>query len=160
MAKPTSGNVSVNLDQWADGPVSQGDFDGNGQTQEVFVNGNLNAQKAHYNEGDAIPYRAVMDDLTPGVIYGLVIEWDTVDSGAYALDYLTGYNFSFDGTKHPGEPDVNPLLGVSGVSGGGAENLAAIQADPILMEGFGAQFGTTDGIDTGSGLPSGAPPLR
>ena len=101
-AKPggdTSGNVSVNLDQWADGPVSQGDFDGNGQTQEVFVNGNLNAQKAHYNEGDSIPYRAVLDDLAPGVVYGLVIEWDTVDSGAYALDYLTGYNFSFDGTN-------------------------------------------------------------
>jgi hypothetical protein len=65
MAKPLSGNVSVNLDQWADGPVLQGDFDGNGQSQEVFVNGNLNAQKAHYNEGDAIPYRAVLDNLQP-----------------------------------------------------------------------------------------------
>jgi hypothetical protein len=118
MAKPLSGNVSVNLDQWADGSVLQGDADGTGQSQEVFVNGNLNAQKAHYNEGDAIPYRAVLDNMQPGVTYGLVIQWDTVDSGAYALDYLTGFNFSFDGTKHQGEPDVNPLLGVSGISSG------------------------------------------
>ena len=33
MAKPLSGNVSVNLDQWADGPASQGDADGNGQIE-------------------------------------------------------------------------------------------------------------------------------
>ncbi|HSV78175.1 MAG TPA: hypothetical protein VLK85_03085, partial [Ramlibacter sp.] len=153
MPKPTSGNVSVNLDQWADGPVLQGDADGNGQTQEVFVNGNLNAQKAHYNEGDSIPYRAILDNLTPGVVYGLVIQWDTVDSGAYALDYLTGFNFSFEGTKHPGEPDVNPLLGVSGISSGDITP-AAIQSDAQLLDGFGAQFGTTDGLS--SGLPSGA----
>jgi T1SS-143 domain-containing protein len=155
MAKPTSGNVSVNLDQWADGSVLQGDFDGTGQSQEVFVNGNLNAQKAHYNEGDAIPYRAVLDNMQTGVTYGLVIQWDTVDSGAYALDYLTGYNFSFDGTKHPGEPDVDPLQGVNGISSG-ASTLAAILADPQLLLGFGSQFGVTDGIDAGGGLPSGA----
>ena len=59
----TGGTVSIKLDQWADGPVSQGDADGNGGTQEVFVNGNLNATKAHYNEGDAIPYRAILDDF-------------------------------------------------------------------------------------------------
>jgi T1SS-143 domain-containing protein len=153
MAKPTSGNVSINLDQWADGPVLQGDVDGTGQNQEVFVNGNLNAQKAHYNEGDAIPYRAIMDNLEPGVTYGLVIQWDTVDSGAYALDYLTGFNFSFDGTKHPGEPDVNPLLGVTGISSGSI-TLAGIQSDPQLLTGFGAQFGITDGLS--SGTPSGA----
>jgi T1SS-143 domain-containing protein len=155
MAKPTSSNVSIKLDQYADGPVLQGDVPGTGQTQEVFVNGNLNAQKAHYNEGDAIPYRAVLDNLTPNVTYALVIQWDTVDSGAYALDYLTGYNFSFEGTKHVGEPDVNPLLGVTGISSG-ATTLAAILADPQLMLGFGSQFGVTDGIDAGNGLPSGA----
>src|SRR5512134_2865418 len=154
-AKPggdTSGNVSVNLDQWADGPVSQGDADGTGQTQEVFVNGNLNAQKAHYNEGDSIPYRAVLDDLAPGVTYGLVIQWDTVDSGAYALDYLTGYNFSFEGTKHPGEPDVTPTAGVSDLSSN-LVSTANIPSDAQLLTGFGAQFGTTDGLS--SGQPSG-----
>src|SRR5215469_11490527 len=62
-------SLSVNLDQWADG--SAPDADGLGQDNEVFVNGNLNQSKAHYNEGDSIPYRAVIDDLTNGVTYGL-----------------------------------------------------------------------------------------
>ncbi|ROZ77740.1 hypothetical protein [Ramlibacter sp. WS9] len=153
-AKPggTGSTTSVRLDQWADGPVSEGDADSTGNNNEVFVNGNLNAQKAHYNEGDAIPYRAVLDDLATGVVYGLVIQWDTVDSGAYALDYLTGYNFSFDGTKHPGEPDVTPTTGVGDVSSG-ATTAATIPSDSQLLDGFGAQFGVTDGLS--SGQPSG-----
>jgi T1SS-143 domain-containing protein len=142
--------LSVNLDQWADGPAP--DADGTGGNQEEFVNGNLNPSKAHYNEGDSIPYRAVIDDLTNGTTYSLLIQWDTVDSGAYALDYLTGFNFSFDGTRHPGEPDVTPTVGVTGLSSG-AISTVAIPSDPQLLDGFGAQFGVTDGLD--SGQPSG-----
>jgi hypothetical protein len=142
-------SVSVRLDQWADGPAPDGD--GAGQNNEVFVNGNLNQQKAHYNEGDSIPYRAVLDDLTTGVTYGIQIQWDTVDSGAYALDYLTGFNFSFEGSKHPGEPDVTPTVGVNDVSSGTVSTVA-IPSDPQLLTGFSAQFGVTDGL--GSGQPS------
>ena len=47
--------LSVNLDQWADGPAP--DADGTGKNNEAWVNGNLNSSKAHYNEGDSIPYR-------------------------------------------------------------------------------------------------------
>src|SRR5262245_53758272 len=142
--------VSVNLDQWADGPAPDGD--GTGGNDEVFVNGNLNQSKAHYNEGDSIPYRAKIDDLTTNVTYGLQIQWDTVDSRAYALDYLTGFNFSFEGTKHPGEPDVTPTVGITDVSSG-TFTTVAIPSDPQLLTGFGAQFGVTDGLD--SGQPSG-----
>jgi hypothetical protein len=84
MPKPQQSTPSVRLDQWADGPAPDGD--GTGKNNEVFVNGNLNAQKAHFNEGDSIPYRVVLDDLAPGVTYGIEIQWDTVDSGSYALD--------------------------------------------------------------------------
>src|SRR5262245_32839997 len=142
--------LSVNLDQWADGPAP--DADGTGGDNEVFVNGNLNQSKAHYAEGDSIPYRAVVDDLTNGAVYGLQIQWDTVDSGAYALDYLTGFNFSFEGTKHPGEPDVTPTVGINDLSSGSVSTVA-IPSDPQLLTGFGAQFGVTDGL--GSGQPSG-----
>jgi len=142
--------LSVNLDQWADGPAP--DADGTGGNNEVFVNGNLNQTKAHYAEGDSIPYRAVIDDLTTGVTYGLQIQWDTVDSGSYALDYLTGFNFSFEGTKHPGEPDVTPTVGINDLSSGSVSTVA-IPSDPQLLTGFGAQFGVTDGL--GSGQPSG-----
>src|SRR5262245_35693437 len=142
--------LSVNLDQWADGPAP--DADGTGGNNEVFVNGNLNPSKAHYNEGDSVPYRAVIDDLTQGHTYGLTIQWDTVDSGAYALDYLTGFNFSFEGSKHPGEPDVTPTVGINDISSG-AVSTVAIPSDPQLLTGFGSQFGITDGL--GSGQPSG-----
>ena len=141
MAQPTS-TVSVRLDQWADGPAP--DADGTGKNNEVFVNGNLNQQKAHYNEGDSIPYRTVLDDLNPGTVYGLKIEWDTVDTGAYALDYLTGFNFSFEGTKHPGEPDVTPTAGISDLSSG-LVSTVGIPSDAQLLDGFGTQFGVTDG---------------
>src|SRR5262245_40467589 len=140
--------LSVNLDQWADGPAPDGD--GTGGDNEVFVNGNLNQTKAHYDEGDSIPYRAVSDDLTSGVVYGLQIQWDTVDSGAYALDYLTGFNFSFEGTKHPGEPDVTPTVGINDLSSV-AVSTVAIPSDPQLLTGFGN--GVTDGL--GSGQPVG-----
>ena len=76
------------------------------------------SSKAHYNEGDSVPYRAVMDDLETGHTYSIRIQWDTVDSGAYAIDYLTGFNFSFEGTKHPGEPDVTPTVGINDLSSG------------------------------------------
>src|SRR5262245_23856059 len=142
--------LSVNLDQWADGQAP--DADGTGGNNEVFVNGNLNQTKAHYSEGDSIPYRAVIDDLTNGVVYGLQIQWDTVDSGAYALDYLTGFNFSFEGTKHPGEPDVTPTVGINDISSNTVSTVN-IPSDPQLQIGFGSQFGVTDGV--GSGRPSG-----
>jgi hypothetical protein len=111
---PPASSVSVRLDQWADGPAP--DADGTGQDNEVFVNGNLNQQKAHYNEGDSIPYRALLDDLNTNTTYGLKIQWDTVDSGAYAIDYLTGFNFSFEGARHPGEPDVTPAADINDVA--------------------------------------------
>ena len=142
--------LSVRLDQWQDGPAPDGDSTGN--DNEQFVNGNLNQSKAHYNEGDSIPYRAVMEDLVTGHTYSIRIQWDTVDSGAYALDYLTGFNFSFEGTKHPGEPDVTPTVGVSDISSA-TFSTVAIPSDPQLLDGFGTQLGVTDGLD--SGQPSG-----
>ncbi|TXL73706.1 hypothetical protein FHP25_20065 [Vineibacter terrae] len=147
---PPASTVSVRLDQWADGPAP--DADGTGGNNEVFVNGNLNQTKAHYNEGDSVPYRAFLDDLNTGTVYGIQIQWDTVDSGAYALDYLTSFNFSFEGTRHPGEPDVTPTVGITDISSG-AISTVNIPSDPQLLTGFGAQFGVTDGL--GSGQPSG-----
>jgi hypothetical protein len=123
--------LSVRLDQWADGPAP--DANGTGKNDEVFVNGNLNPSKAHYNEGDSIPYRAVMDDLQTGHTYSITIQWDTVDSGAYAIDYLTGFNFSFEDPKHPGEPDVTPTVGINDVSSN-TFSTVAIPSDRFMIE--------------------------
>ena len=145
--------VSATIDQWGNGPAP--DANGTGNDDEVWQNGNLNEQGAHYAEGEAIPYRAVLNDLTPDAVYALTIQWDTVDSAAYAIDYLTSYNFTFDGTKHPLEPDVNPTFFTPqsdpGLSSNGVSTVG-IPSDSQLLTGFG--HGITDGLS--SGQPSGA----
>src|SRR4051794_35029995 len=69
-------NPAVDLDQCANGgvgpPLQQVPCAGSG-----WVNGNLNGSKAHYREGESIPYRARLSNLTPGTPYTLIIQWDT-----------------------------------------------------------------------------------
>ncbi|MFM1789723.1 MAG: hypothetical protein RLZZ526_50 [Actinomycetota bacterium] len=54
-----------------------------------WQNGNLGASNSHYSEGESVPYRATLVDLTVGETYGVQLEWDTTQSGLHALDYLT-----------------------------------------------------------------------
>jgi hypothetical protein len=71
----TNAAADYNLDQCANGGV--------GAPPQVctgaqWVNGNLNQSKAHYAEGQSIPYRARFTGLTPGgTVHQLVIQWDT-----------------------------------------------------------------------------------
>ena len=141
--------VSANLDQWSNGAGP--DADGTGNQNETWQNGNLGSTNAHYAEGESIAYRATLDDLKTGSVYSYTIQWDTVDSNAYAIDYLTGYNFTFEGSKHPLEPDPVPTQGITDLSSG-LVSTVAIPVDPQLLIGFGN--GVTDGLD--SGQPSGA----
>jgi hypothetical protein len=55
-----------------------------------WVNGNAGASNAHYQEGQSIPYRMVMKDLTLGN-HSVVIEWDVKHSSANAIDFITHY---------------------------------------------------------------------
>ena len=55
-----------------------------------WVNGNAGASNAHYREGESIPYRLVMKDLTIGN-HSVVIEWDVRHSSANAIDFITHY---------------------------------------------------------------------
>lgn len=55
-----------------------------------WVNGNAGASNAHYQEGQSIPYRLVMKDLTTGN-HSVVIEWDVRHSSANAIDFITHY---------------------------------------------------------------------
>ncbi|MBK9078705.1 MAG: hypothetical protein IPL91_06005 [Hyphomicrobium sp.] len=139
----------VRIDQWSNGPAP--DADGVGAQNEIWQNGNLNSNSAHYAEGEAVPYRAVVDDLEAGVVYTLVIQWDTLQGSAYALDYLTTYDFSFSGTNHPLEPDPVPTTGVTDLSSATVQQVA-IASDSQLLTGFNTGA-TTDGL--GSGTPSG-----
>jgi hypothetical protein len=55
-----------------------------------WVNGNAGASNAHYQEGQSIPYRMVMQNLSLGN-HSVVIEWDVKHSGANAIDFITHY---------------------------------------------------------------------
>jgi hypothetical protein len=89
------GTGSGTLDQCANGPFNGG-F---GTTCTEWVNGNLNASKASYREGDSVPYRLRMSGIPTGVSNTVTIEWDTTQSGKHALDYLTRFNASVTGAN-------------------------------------------------------------
>ncbi len=102
------GNASATLSQYAnDAPVG-------------WVNGNLGASKATYYEGNTIPYRMAMDNLTLAS-HTLTFEWDTTKSDKHAEDYLN----SFDATVG----SADPCDGVAGCLIG-SPNTFAIPADP------------------------------
>jgi hypothetical protein len=91
---------SANLDQ-----IRNGSFD-NPLTDPNWVNGNAGASNAHYREGESIPYRLRLDNLTSGH-HTVNIEWDTRHSGVNAIDFITYFDRLSDS-------DPNPLKGLAG----------------------------------------------
>ena len=119
-----AGNPSARLDQCANGPVG-------GEVQcagAAWVNGNVNEQKAHYQEGNSVPYRLVMSDIPTSGSNTVTIEWDVTKNGKHALDYLT----RFDQT----ETTADPCSGVSGCSLSGPKSTFSIPPDANVTNGF------------------------
>jgi uncharacterized repeat protein (TIGR01451 family) len=59
----------------------------------AWVNGNLGPENSHYREGDSVPFRAILTDIDTSVAsHTLVIQYDTLQNGKHAYDYLTSYN--------------------------------------------------------------------
>lgn len=92
-----------------------------------WQNGNLNSSQAEYYEGESVPYRAVVTNVTPGQTYALSIEWESTKNGKHAHDYLTSYDFSesgadlCSGSVCSGSPQllsipVDPELTIAGVT--------------------------------------------
>lgn len=71
-----------------------------------WVNGNVNQTKAHYVEGQSVPYHIIMSGLSTSGSHTLVIGFDVKQSGKFALDYITS-NDRISET-------VNPCLKASG----------------------------------------------
>jgi uncharacterized repeat protein (TIGR01451 family) len=101
-------NPAANIDQCRNGqitaPVQCID--------NAWQNGNLGPENSHYREGDSVPFRAVLTDLdaSAGNTHTLVIQYDTLQSGKHAYDYLT----SFDAT----ETNADPVHDISGTTAG------------------------------------------
>jgi uncharacterized repeat protein (TIGR01451 family) len=82
-------NEAANIDQCRNGQLSA-------PVQcagSAWVNGNLGPENSHYREGDSVPFRAILTvDNTSSTTHTLTIQYDTLQSGKHAYDYLTSYN--------------------------------------------------------------------
>jgi hypothetical protein len=126
-------NPSADLDQCANGSVASPDSSPC-QSSNEWVNGNLGASKAHYNEGDSVAYRMRFGNL-PNGSHSVTIAWDTTKSSKHALDYLTTFNRTVGAA-------ADPMVGVTGYSA----------ADRDLVSGFSAFAIPADPQVTGAGV--------
>ena len=101
-----AGSQSATLDQCANGSISSPDPTACMSNNE-WVNGNLGSSKAHYAEGDSVPYRFTFGNLVTGAaVHTVTLEWDTTKSSKHALDYITTWNRTVT--------TANPCIGVPG----------------------------------------------
>ena len=133
--------LTANLDQCGNGPLGA-EVPCVGSAWE---NGNLNASKAHYYEGEAVAYRLRFDGLATNVPHTVTIEWDTTEnSGAkHALDYIVSYNFS--------ETGAVPCSGVTGCDPLVFDTFP-IPSDPNVAAGNDQIPGNTDDIVQAGGV--------
>lgn len=85
-AKPPSTSKGTELEQCANES-----HDCNMATSSSWQTGNLNQNNSAYQEGDSVPYRATFTGLVSGETYLTTIEWDSLEGGKRAIDYLTTY---------------------------------------------------------------------
>ncbi len=105
-ASAANTNPSVSIEQCDNGgvgatPVS---CDNPGNPNNHWGSGNVNGTKAHWQEGDFLPYRAILKNLNSGV-NTVTFSFDTAKSSElkHAIDYLG----SFDTTETTGAPTAN-----------------------------------------------------
>jgi uncharacterized repeat protein (TIGR01451 family) len=82
-------NEAANIDQ-----CRNGSFDAPVRCAgSAWVNGNLGPENSHYREGDSVPFRAILTvDNSASTTHTLTIQYDTLQTGKHAYDYLTSYN--------------------------------------------------------------------
>ena len=76
----------------------------------AWTNGDLGTENSHYREGDSVPFRATLTNLTSLPSHTLTIQYDTLQSGKHAYDYLTSYDRT--------EATADPTSGISGLTAG------------------------------------------
>src|SRR3954470_13348214 len=79
-------NPSADIDQCGNGPASAPEgctATGN------WIHGDLTGTKAHYLEGDSVPFRFKFDNLDTSTSHTITFQWDTTKGGKHAYDYVT-----------------------------------------------------------------------
>jgi hypothetical protein len=110
----------------------------------AWVAGNLNGSQAHFAEKWSIPYRLTFTGISLGS-HTAIIEWDVMQSGKHALDYITHY-FNIDNgpgshvsTFGHSKEFIDPTIGFSAM---GNRNQFDIGVPPG-GSGFGDILGTS-----------------
>jgi hypothetical protein len=121
-------------------------------TLSAWVNGNAGAQNSHYREGESISYRVKLSNLKAGDQVSLIIGYDVIHGGNYAIDYLTSNDrWQSPETNSTTTPDV-PSSGFPGIGAATLANIPAppgsIHADPTKTFASGQCIGTAS---TGTG---------
>ncbi|WP_454824038.1 HYR-like domain-containing protein, partial [Portibacter marinus] len=104
--------AAVNIDQGSNGKLP------NVKSPVDFQNGNLNVNNSHFVEGHSVPYRVHMKNLVLCEPVRITIEWDALQSGHIATDFLTHYQGLEPHTAPFGHSSeiVNPLINDNGVN--------------------------------------------
>src|SRR5260221_10624272 len=87
-------------------------------TGGAWQNGDLGATNSHYREGDSVPFRTQLTNLTAGDSYTVSLNYDPLQSGGHAYDYLTSYKAT--------ETTADATPGIAGL---GAETTFPIPPD-------------------------------
>ena len=91
-----------------------------------FARGNVNGSKAHYVEGNSIPYRIEFTTLAANTQYRVLISFDVKKQTKHAMDYITGFqNLKYSATD-PAE-QIDPLKGT------GLQGLGSIVANTFAI---------------------------
>jgi hypothetical protein len=105
----TSGMISKAY--FTDGPPLDLDQGHNGGIGDApvspvnWVNGNAHSGNSHFIEGQSIPYRFILQNVSVGT-HTVTIGWDIRDGGKSAIDYITHYQRISE--------TVDPTLGLAG----------------------------------------------
>jgi hypothetical protein len=108
----------------------------------AWQNGNLNQNSATLLEGDSVPYRDVFNGLNvgPGNNYVLTIQWQTTNSSLHALDYLTSYDYTWNGGSGSGTTVDGHALDGSGLPSSTPFTTFQIPIDPNINSGPASNF--------------------
>ena len=109
-----------------------------------WVNGELGHQNSDYAEGDTVPFRVKMTNLTIGQKYSYTISWDATDNPTpnHGYDYLQTYNKTVVG--------ANICKSVTGCPAGGST--AAIPIDDVVRAGRDGILGNADDVVQPAGV--------
>lgn len=133
--------VAVDIDQCANGSTGTVTCSGG-----AWINGNLNRNTANWIEGQSVPYRFKISNLTVGTPHTVTIGWDSTvgNQGKHGVDYLRTYNVS--------APNSDPCTDFLGAGNCSNASTFAIPIDQNVANGQDGIQGTSDDITQKPGV--------